>query len=114
MIAELRRSTGRTDARGRDGVFDRDGNSREPADRSACSSGIVDIAEPLLERLASNCGELVRLSIVDGDRLTWVAKSQGTRQAGQRYDPDMGMDVQLSCTSSGHAWLMTMSDSSAR
>lgn len=77
------------------------------------SAGIVDIAEPILERLAETSGELVRLSIVDEDRLTWVAKSQGTRQAGQRYDPDMGMDVQLSCTSSGHAWLMTMSDERA-
>jgi IclR family acetate operon transcriptional repressor len=77
------------------------------------SAGIVDIAEPILERLAETSGELVRLSIVDEDRLTWVAKSQGTRQAGQRYDPDMGQDVQLSCTSSGHAWLMTMSDERA-
>lgn len=77
------------------------------------SAGIVDIAEPILERLAETSGELVRLSIVDEDRLTWVAKSQGTRQAGQRYDPDMGQDVRLSCTSSGHAWLMTMSDERA-
>ncbi len=76
------------------------------------SSGIVDIAEPLLERLASDCGELVRLSIVDGDRLTWVAKAQGSR-AGLRYDPDMGMDARLSCTASGHAWLLTLSDERA-
>ena len=46
------------------------------------SAGIVDIADPILERLAETSGELVRLSIVDEDRLTWVAKSQGTRQAG--------------------------------
>jgi IclR family transcriptional regulator, acetate operon repressor len=77
------------------------------------SAGIVDIAEPLLERLAQVSGELVRLSIVDEDRLTWVAKSQGTRQAGLRYDPDMGMDARLSCTASGHAWLMTLSDERA-
>ena len=32
--------------------------------------GIVDIAGPLLERLAQASGELVRLSIVDDDRLT--------------------------------------------
>ena len=76
-------------------------------------AGIVNIAEPLLERLAQASGELVRLSIVDEDRLTWVAKSQGTRQAGLRYDPDMGMDARLSCTSSGHAWLMTLSDERA-
>jgi IclR family acetate operon transcriptional repressor len=77
------------------------------------SAGIVEVAEPLLERLAKHSGELVRLSIVDEDRLTWVAKSQGPRQAGLRYDPDMGADVRLSCTSSGHAWLMTLSDERA-
>jgi len=73
------------------------------------SYGIVDIAEPLLDRLARESGELVRLAIVDDDRLTWVAKAQGTR-AGLRYDPDMGMDARLSCTASGHAWLFTLSD----
>lgn len=76
------------------------------------SSGIVDIAEPLLERLARASGELVRLAIVDGDRLTWVAKAQGSRQ-GLRYDPDMGSDARLSCTASGHAWLLTLSDERA-
>ena len=77
------------------------------------SHGMVDIAEPVLERLARESGELVRLSIVDEDRLTWVAKAQGMRQTGLRYDPDMGMDARLSCTASGHAWLMTMSDERA-
>jgi IclR family acetate operon transcriptional repressor len=76
------------------------------------SAGIVDIAEPLLERLAKESGELVRLSIIDDDRLTWVAKCQGARK-GLRYDPDMGMDARLSCTSSGHAWLLTLSDERA-
>ena len=77
------------------------------------SAGIVDVAEPLLERLAQSSGELVRLSIVDDDRLTWVAKSQGMRQTGLRYDPDMGMDARLSCTASGHAWLMSLSNERA-
>ena len=76
------------------------------------SGGIVEVAEPLLERLAKQSGELVRLSIVDGERLTWVAKAQGTR-SGLRYDPDMGMEARLSCTSSGHAWLMTLTDEKA-
>ena len=76
------------------------------------SAGIVDIAEPLLERLAASSGELVRLSIVDDERLTWVAKAQGMRK-GLRYDPDMGMDARLSCTASGHAWLLTLSDERA-
>lgn len=76
-------------------------------------AGIVDIAEPLLERLAQQSGELVRLSIVDDERLIWVAKAQGTRQQGIRYDPDMGMEARLSCTASGHAWLQTLSDERA-
>mgnify|MGYP001615574868 FL=1 len=75
-------------------------------------AGVVDIAEPVLERLAQRTGELVRLSIVDGERLTWVAKAQGMRK-GLRYDPDMGQDARLSCTASGHAWLLTMSDEDA-
>ncbi|NIM41921.1 MAG: helix-turn-helix domain-containing protein [Hydrogenophaga sp.] len=75
--------------------------------------GIVDIAGPLLERLAQLSGELVRLSLVDDDRLTFVAKAQGARQQGVRYDPDMGADVWLSCSASGHAWLHTLSDERA-
>ena len=75
-------------------------------------SGIVDIAQPIIDRLADTSGELVRLAIVDEDRLIWVAKAQGTR-TGLRYDPDMGMDARLSCTASGHAWLLTLSDERA-
>lgn len=76
------------------------------------SSGIVDIAHPIIEKVAEVSGELARLSIVDEDRLTWVAKVEGNRK-GFRYDPDMGMDARLSCTASGHAWLMTLSDEHA-
>jgi IclR family transcriptional regulator, acetate operon repressor len=76
------------------------------------SSGIVDIAQPLLNRLAEVSGELVRLSVVDGGRLTWVARAQGARQ-GLRYDAEMGVDAQLSCSASGWAWMASMSDDQA-
>jgi IclR family acetate operon transcriptional repressor len=75
-------------------------------------AGIVDIAQPIIDRLAEVSGELVRLAIVDGDRLTFVAKAQGAR-AGLRYDPDMGIDVRLSCSAGGHAWLMTLDEERA-
>ncbi len=75
-------------------------------------SGIIDIAQPLLQRLAELSGELVRLSVVDGERLTWVARAQGARQ-GLRYDPDMGSDARLSCSSSGWAWLSTLPEEEA-
>lgn len=76
------------------------------------NSGIVDIAQPLLNHLADISGELARLSVVDGERLTWVARAQGARQ-GLRYDPDMGSDARLSCSSSGWAWLSTLGDDEA-
>ncbi|MBU3646464.1 MAG: IclR family transcriptional regulator [Limnohabitans sp.] len=75
-------------------------------------TGVIDVAQPLLDRLAEQTGELVRLSVVDGDRLTWVARAQGARQ-GLRYDPDMGSIARLSCSSSGLAWLSTMKDDDA-
>lgn len=76
------------------------------------AAGVVDIAQPIIDRLAEVSGELVRLALVDGDRLTFVAKAQGAR-AGLRYDPDMGIDVRLSCSAGGHAWLMTLSEERA-
>lgn len=76
------------------------------------ASGIVDIAQPLLDRLATASGELVRLAVVDGDALTFVAKAQGATR-GLRYDPDMGLSVALSCSAAGHAWLSTMPDDDA-
>ncbi len=72
-------------------------------------SRVVDVAQPMLEGLARKSGETVRLSIVDGDRLPWMARAQGS-QGGLRYDPDMGTDAQLACTSTGHAWLLTLGD----
>ena len=75
-------------------------------------SGIVDTAQPLLDRLAGESGELVRLAVVDGDELTFVAKAQGAR-SGLRYDPDMGLSVNLACSAAGHAWLATMKDDAA-
>jgi IclR family transcriptional regulator, acetate operon repressor len=74
--------------------------------------GIVDIAQPVIDRLAEISGELVRLALVDGDRLTFVAKAQGAR-SGLRYDSDMGIDVRLSCSAGGHAWLMTLTEERA-
>jgi len=70
-------------------------------------SGVVDIAQPVLHRLAQATEELVRLAIVDGERLTLVAKAQGAR-SGLLYDPDMGIDLRLSCSAAGQAWLMTL------
>ncbi|POA18979.1 IclR family transcriptional regulator [Pseudomonas sp. FW300-N1A1] len=76
----------------------------------SCSG--ADIVQPVLDRLAQETGELVRLGVIEGERQTWIAKSQGAR-SGLRYDPDMGREAPLSCTASGHAWLACLSDAEA-
>src|SRR5580765_8144585 len=73
------------------------------------ASGMVDVAQPSLDRLAEESRELVRLAIVDGDDLVFVAKAQGATR-GLRYDPDMGLSVPLSCSAAGHAWMSTLDD----
>ncbi|WP_425258642.1 IclR family transcriptional regulator [Rubrivivax sp. RP6-9] len=76
------------------------------------ASGLVDVAQPSLDRLAAESAELVRLAIVDGEDLVFVAKAQGATR-GLRYDPDMGLSVRLSCSAAGHAWLSTLDDEAA-
>lgn len=79
--------------------------------RYLASSG-ADVVQPILDRLAERSGELVRLGVIEDERQTWIAKSQGAR-SGLRYDPDMGREAPLFYTASGHAWLASMSDDEA-
>jgi IclR family acetate operon transcriptional repressor len=75
-------------------------------------SGVTDLAQPILDRLAAEAEELVRLAMVDGRQLVWVAKAQG-KAHGLRYDPDMGQIGHLSCSASGHAWLSCLPEDEA-
>jgi IclR family transcriptional regulator, acetate operon repressor len=77
-------------------------------------SGVTDIAQPILDRLAQQCGELVRLSVADGGTLVWVAVAQGAT-GGLRYDParEQGVVAHLASSAGGLAWLSTMSDDEA-
>lgn len=76
------------------------------------ASGVVDLTQPILDRLAEASGELIRLGVVDVDHITWVSLSQGAT-SGLRYDPDHGIDVKLSCTSAGVVWLSTLPEDDA-
>jgi IclR family transcriptional regulator, negative regulator of allantoin and glyoxylate utilization operons len=76
------------------------------------ASGVVDVAQPVLDRLATVSGELTRLGVIDGDRLVFVTKAQGAR-SGLRYDPDMGKEAALFCSANGHAWLSCLSNEEA-
>lgn len=74
-------------------------------------SGVTDIAQPILDRLATMSGELIRLSVLENTGLTWVAVAQGAT-VGLRYDPgrEQGMQVHPASTAGGQALLSTMSD----
>jgi IclR family transcriptional regulator, acetate operon repressor len=80
--------------------------------RFLSETGTTEICQPVLDRLARQTGELVRLAVADGDSLTWVAKAQGAL-SGLRYDPDMGHAVVLHATAAGRAWLATMDNAEA-
>lgn len=71
-------------------------------------TGIPDICQPLLDRLASQCREFARLAVVDGPSLTWLAHAQGAT-VGLLYQPSLTTNtVPLYATASGKAWLTTL------
>jgi DNA-binding IclR family transcriptional regulator len=75
--------------------------------RFLSQTGIDELCQPIIDRLARQTEELARLAVADGDDMTWVAKAQGAL-AGLRYDPDMGQPVVLHATAAGRAWLATL------
>ena len=72
------------------------------------ATGIPDICQPLLDRLAKECREFARLAVVDGYSLVWVAHAQGV-SGGLMYQPSLTTNtVPLYATASGKAWLATL------
>jgi IclR family transcriptional regulator, acetate operon repressor len=72
------------------------------------ATGIPDICQPLLDRLASHCREFARLAVVDGHSLTWLAHAQGAA-VGLLYQPSLATStVPLHATASGKVWLATL------
>lgn len=77
------------------------------------ATGIPDICQPLLDRLAQECHEFARLAVVDGHSLVWVAHAQGA-SAGLMYQPSLTSNtVPLFATASGKAWLATLASDQA-
>ncbi len=76
--------------------------------------GLNDVTQPLLDQLASQTEELIRMAILDGESLVWVGVSQGTK-SGLKYDPssEQGQTAHLASSASGIALLATMSDEDA-
>jgi DNA-binding IclR family transcriptional regulator len=83
--------------------------------RFYAATGVPDICQPLLDRLAAACREFVRLAVVDGDSLVWIAHAQGATGAlGLVYQPaETTGTVPLYATASGKAWLATLNTDEA-
>lgn len=80
--------------------------------RLLANSGLTDVYQPVLEELAAATGELVRLAVLEGDKLIWIARAQGAKSS-IRYDPVSGRDVPLHATAMGKAWLATLPEAEA-
>lgn len=76
------------------------------------STGLPGIAQPILDEVAKRCRELVRLTVVQGDGLYWVASSQGA-PTGLMYQPALNGQLTLHTTANGKAWLSTLDDDAA-
>lgn len=77
-------------------------------------TGIGNISQPILDELAKETRELVRMSLAENDELIWVGVSQGST-SGLRYEPgaDQGKIVHLASSAGGQAWLAAMTDEEA-
>lgn len=80
--------------------------------RFLLSTRIPDICQPVLDRIAKESRELVRMAVVDGDGLTWLSYAQGA-QVGLMYIPNAIATVPLHATANGKAWLATFSNEEA-
>src|SRR5262245_38746752 len=73
---------------------------------------ILDVCQPVVDRLAQESRELVRLAVVDNNELTTIAHAQGAQGSlvcQSRVFPKLPLHV----TASGKAWLATMPDDAA-
>ena len=76
------------------------------------ASGLSDLTQPVLERLAGRTRELVRLTVATGDGLAWVGSAQGA-PPGLVYQPAMNGVLVLHATANGKAFLATLPDAEA-
>lgn len=71
------------------------------------TAGILRWSRDELEALAATTRELIRVTIVEGKDLRYLAKAQGAN-SGLMIDSISGADVDLHATANGKAWLSTL------
>ncbi len=82
--------------------------------RHYSATGISDICQPLLDELAAQTREFIRLAVIDAFALVWVADAQGAR-GGVMYQPLLTSNtVPLHATASGKVWLACLARDQVR
>lgn len=80
--------------------------------RHLARNGLIQLSRLPLMGLARKSQALVRLSLIEGNDLRFVAQYQGA-SSGLRYDPEAGNTARLSCSASGMAWMSQLSEEEA-
>lgn len=73
---------------------------------------IMDECQEVLDDLAAEVGELVRMCLVNDSNLIWIAKAQSAKNR-LMIDPVMGHKVALHATATGKVWLASLSTETA-
>lgn len=81
--------------------------------RFYADTGIPDMCQPLLDQLAAETQDYVRMAIAAGNSLNWLADAQGARGGLMYYPPQVSGTVPLYATASGKSWLATMDKKAA-
>jgi len=76
--------------------------------RFYAATGIPDICQPLIDKLASVSHEFVRMAVVDSNVLVWVTYAQGAKSGLIYQPPETIANVPLHATATGKAWLSTL------
>ncbi len=76
------------------------------------ATGLADLAQPVLERVAHESAELARLTVALPDQLVWLAQVQGA-PPGLMYQPTLSDPVRPHATANGKAWLATLPEARA-
>jgi IclR family acetate operon transcriptional repressor len=82
------------------------------AHRYFAAHELGDICMPILQDLADETDELVRLALAQGNELRWVAQAEGAHRR-IRLSADLGEPVALHASATGKAWLATLTDEEA-
>jgi DNA-binding IclR family transcriptional regulator len=76
------------------------------------SLGVIDAVQAILSELARRTRELVRLTVVEGERLVWIGSVQGA-DPGLMYQPAMETRIVSYATANGKAWLACLDSKTA-